>query len=82
MEQFQRNKKRKNTLRISEAIVRRRSVKMERNEKTEWKTAQVPAQVFFCEICDICKNTNILLSTTSCFLQVNHKRYGMVSTNN
>ena len=55
---------------------------MERNEKTEWKTAQVPAQVFFCEICDICKNTNILLSTTSCFLQVNHKRYGMVSTNN
>ena len=49
MEEIQRNKKgsKKNTPQISDAIVRRRSVKKERNEKTDRKTAQVTAHVFF-----------------------------------
>ena len=57
---IQRNKKkilRKDTLRTTEAVVQRCSVKQEEILKIYWKTAQVPAQLFSCEFCEICKNT-------------------------
>ena len=48
---------RKQTLRTTEANVPRCSVKQEEIFKIYKNTAQVPAQVFSCEFCEIYKNT-------------------------
>ena len=48
---------RKHTLRSTEAVVQRCSVKQEEILKIYRKTAHVPAQVFSCEFYEICKNT-------------------------
>ena len=48
---------RKHSLRTIEAVVQRCSVKQEEILKIYRKTTQVPAQVFPCEFCEICKNT-------------------------
>ena len=46
-------KKKKYTLRISQTVGRRCFVKKGKKPK---KTAQLPAQMFCCEFCEICKN--------------------------
>ena len=48
---------RKHSLRTIEAVVQRCSVKQEEILNIYRKTTQVPAQVFSCEFCEICKNT-------------------------